>query len=125
MKIRAKAFRRVVSSILLAVLAGCKSSPVQYEIIEVKGGEKMQGVYGSIRDAEQGSLPKVLSAYPAGCRPNGDLHGSRRADSRASRAVFGPGRIVSPRDPRQEPRREKGTANESTFGGFGYVDQAS
>ena len=111
--------------ILLAVLAGCKSAPVQYEIIEVNGGEKMQGLYRSIRDAKQGSLPKVLSIDPAGCRPNGDLHGSRRADPRTSRAVFGPSRIVSPRDPGQEPRREKGTANESTFGGFGYVDQAS
>ena len=111
-------------TILLAVIAGCKSAPVQYEMIEVNGGEKMQGVYRSIRDSEQGSLPEVLSAYPAGCRPNGDLHGSRRADTRASRAVFGSGRIVSPRDPRQEPRRQEGTANEPTFGGFGYVDQA-
>ena len=111
--------------VLLAVLAGCKSSPVQYEIMEVNGGEKMQGLYGSIRDAEQGFMPKVLSTYPAGCRPNGDLHGSRRADSRTSRAVFGSGRIVSPRDPRQEPRREEGTPNESTLGGVGYVDQAS
>ena len=110
--------------ILLAVLAGCKSSPVQYEMIEVNGGEKMQGLYGSIRDAEQGSLPQVLSIDSARCRPTGNLHGSRRADPRASRAVFSPSRIVSPRDPRQEPRREKGTANEPTFGGFGYVDQA-
>ena len=111
--------------VLLAVLAGCKSSPVQYEMMEVRGGEKMQDLYGSIRDAEQGSLPQVLSIDSARCRPIGNLHGSRRADTRASRAVFGPSRIVSPRDPRQEPRREKGTANESTFGGFGYVDQAS
>ena len=111
--------------VLLAVLAGCKSSPVQYEIMEVNGGEKMQDMHRSIRDAKPGSLPKVLSAYPAGCRPIGNLHGSRRADPRTSRAVFGPSRIVSPRDPGQEPRREKGTANEPTFGGFGYVDQAS
>ena len=111
--------------ILLAVLAGCKSTPVQYEMIEVSGGEKMQDLYRSIRDAEQGSLPKVLSIDSAGCRPNGDLHGSRRADSRASRAVFSSGRIVSPRDSRQEPRREKGTANESTLGRTGDVDQAS
>ena len=111
--------------ILLAVLAGCKSAPVQYEMMEVNGGEKMQDMYGSIRDAKQGSMPQVLSIDPAGCRPTGDLHGSRRADSRTSRAVFSPGRIVSPRDPRQEPRREKGTANESKASGFGYVDQAS
>ena len=111
--------------ILLAVLAGCKSAPVQYEMIEVSGGEKMQDMYRSIRDSKQGSLPQVLSINPAGCRPIGNLHGSRRADTRASRAVFSPGRIVSPRDPRQEPRRENGTANESTFSGVGDVDQAS
>jgi hypothetical protein len=111
--------------VLLAVLAGCKSAPVQYEMIEVQGGEKMQDMYRSIRDAEQGSLPQVLSIDSAGCRPIGDLHGSRRADSRASRAVLGSGRIVSPRDPRQEPRRQEGTANESTIGGSCDVDQAS
>ena len=111
--------------ILLAVLAGCKSTPVQYEMMEVNGGEKMQGLYGSIRDCKQGRVQQVLSAHPAGCRSIRDLHGSRRADSRASRAILGPGRIVSPRDPRQEPRREKGTANESTFSGVGDVDQAS
>ena len=111
--------------ILLAVLAGCKSAPVQYEMMEVNGGEKMQDMYGSIRDAKQGSMPQVLSIDPAGCRPIGDMHGSRRADSRTSRAVLGSGGIVSPRDPRQEPRREKGTANESKASGVGYVDQAS
>jgi hypothetical protein len=111
--------------ILLAALAGCKSAPVQYEMIEVNGGEKMQGVYRSIRDAKPGSLPKVLSIDSARCRSIRDLHGSRRADTRASRAVFSPGRIVSPRDPRQESRRQEGAANESTLGSVGYVDQAS
>ena len=110
--------------ILLAVLAGCKSAPVQYEMMEINGGEKMQDMYGSIRDAEQGFMPKVLSIDPAGCRPTGNLHGSRRADSRTSRAVFSPGRIVSPRDPRQEPRRQEGAANKSKASGVGYVDQA-
>ena len=109
-------------TIRLAVLAGCKSAPVQYEMIEVQGGEKMQDMYGSIRDAESGSMPQVLSIDSARCRPIGNLHGSRRADSRASRAVLGSSRIVSPGDPRQEPRREKGTANESTLGGSCDVD---
>ena len=112
-------------TMLLAVLVGCKSAPVQYEMMEVSGGEKMQGLHGSIRDAKPGPVPKVLPIDSARCRPIGNLHGSRRADPRASRAVFGSGRIVSPRDPRQEPRRKKGAANESTASGFGYVDQAS
>ena len=48
--------------ILLAVLAGCKSSPVQYEMIEVNGGEKMQDMYGSALKRGAGQVPEVQFA---------------------------------------------------------------
>ena len=102
MTIRAKAFRRVVSAILLAVLAGCKSAPVQYEMIEVNSGEKMQGVYRSIRKGGAGTMPEVPQAFWPGFRSDYNMQVQRRADTTASRAVLGTDRIVSPRGSRQE-----------------------
>ena len=89
MTIRAKAFRYMVSTILLAVLAGCKSSPVQYEIIEVNGGEKMQGVYRSTRKGGAGQMPKVPFVKRPWDQCCDDFSDARREDSQACKAILG------------------------------------
>ena len=69
---RAKAFRRVVSTILLAVLAGCKSAPVQYEMIEVNG-EKLSNMRGLVRREKQVVLPQVHGRNAGEQRPGRGL----------------------------------------------------
>ena len=88
--------------ILLAVLAGCKSAPVQYEMIEVNDVQAMQDMYGSTRKGRAGAVPEVSQAFRLGFRSDCNLHVSFRANTAASQAVFGSNRIVSPRGPRKE-----------------------
>ena len=88
--------------ILLAVLAGCKSAPVQYEMIEVNGGEKMQDMYRSARKGRAGAVPEVSQAFWPGFRSDCNMHVSFRANPKASRAVFSTDRIVPPRGSRKE-----------------------
>ena len=89
MTIGVKAFRRVVPAILLAVLAGCKSSPVQYEMIEVNGGEKMQGLYGPTRKGGARQMPEVQYVKRTWNRCCDDPSDARREDSKACKAILG------------------------------------
>ena len=78
MTIRVKAFRRVASTILLAVLAGCKSSPVQYEIIEVRN-EKLSNMRGSVQRKGQNMLLEMHGRNASEQRPGGSLPSPCRA----------------------------------------------
>ena len=75
--------------ILLAVLAGCKSAPVQYEMIEVDGGEKMQGVHGSIRKGRARQMPEVQFVKRSRDRCRDDPSDARKDDSQAGQALLG------------------------------------
>lgn len=88
--------------ILLAVLAGCKSAPVQYEMIEVNGVQTMQDMCGLARKGRAGIMPEVSQAFWHGFRSDHDLHVSFRANTKASRAVLGTDRTVPPRGSRKE-----------------------
>ena len=88
--------------ILLAVLAGCKSAPVQYEMIEVVNVQAMQDMYRPARKGRAGQMPEVSQAFWPGFRSDCDLQVQRRANSKASRAVFSTDRIVPPRGSRKE-----------------------
>jgi len=90
------------SLILLAVLAGCKSAPVQYEMMEVANGQAMQDMYGLARKGRARAMPEVPQAFWPGLRSDCNMQVQRRADAKASRAVFSADRIVSPRGSRQE-----------------------
>ena len=93
MTIRTKAFRGMVSTILLAVLAGCKSPPVQYEMIEVNGGEKMQDMYRPARKGRAGAMPEVQFAKRSWDRCCDDPSDARREDSKASQALLGSNQV--------------------------------
>ena len=75
--------------ILLAVLAGCKSAPVQYEMMEVNGGEKMQDMHRSARKGGAGQMPEVQFAKRSWNRHCDDPSDARREDSKASQALLG------------------------------------
>jgi hypothetical protein len=89
MTIRVKAFRRVVPAILLAVLAGCKSAPVQYEMIEVANVQTMQDLYGSTRKGRARQMPKVPVIKRSWDQCRDDPSDARRADSQACKALLG------------------------------------
>ena len=88
--------------VLLAVLAGCRSAPVQSEMIEVVNVQAMQDMYGSTRKGRAGVMPEVSQAFRLGFRSDCNLHVSFRANTAASRAVFSTDRIVPPRGSRKE-----------------------
>ena len=88
--------------ILLAVLAGCKSAPVQYEMMEVSGVQTMQDMYRLARKGRAGVMPEVPQAFRHGFRSDCNMQVQRRADAKASRAVFSTDRIVPPRGSRKE-----------------------
>ena len=88
--------------ILLAVLAGCKSAPVQYEMIEVSGVQAMQDMYRSTRKGRAGVVPEVSQAFRPRLRSDCNMHVSFRANPKASRAVFSADRTVPPRGSRKE-----------------------
>ena len=64
--------------ILLAVLAGCKSSPVQYEIIEVRN-EKLSHMRGSVQRKGQDMLLEMHDRNASQQRPSRGLLGPCRA----------------------------------------------
>ena len=66
-------------AILLAVLAGCKSSPVQYEIIEVRN-EKLSNMRGSVQRKGQNVLL--------------EMHGRNASEQRPRRSLLGPCRAI-------------------------------
>ena len=76
-------------AILLAVLAGCKSSPVQYEMMEVANVQAMQDLYGSTRKGRARQMPKVQFAERSWNRCCDDPSDARREDSKASQALLG------------------------------------
>ena len=94
MTIRAKAFQRVVSAILLAVLAGCKSSPVQYEIIEVGNVQTMQDLYGSTRKGGARQMPEVPVIKRTWNQCCDDPSDARREDSKACKALLGSNQVL-------------------------------
>ena len=65
-------------TILLAVLAGCKSSPVQYEIIEVHG-EKLSNMRGSVQRERQNMLLEMRDRNAGKQGPGGGLPSPCRA----------------------------------------------
>ena len=79
--------------ILLAVLAGCKSSPVQYEMMEVQGGEKMQDMYGSALKRGARQVPEVQSAKRFWNRCSEHSIVTRKDDSQAGQALLGPNQV--------------------------------
>ena len=64
--------------ILLAVLAGCKSAPVQYEMMEVNG-EKLSNMRGSIQRKGQNMLLEMHDRDASQQRPRRGLLGPCRA----------------------------------------------
>ena len=64
--------------VLLAVLAGCKSAPVQYEIIEVHG-EKLSNMRRLVQREKQDMLLEVHGRNASQQRPGRGLFGSCRA----------------------------------------------
>lgn len=64
--------------VLLAVLVGCKSSPVQYEIIEVHG-EKLQNMRGLVQGEKQDMLLKMRDRNAGEQRPRRGMPNSCRA----------------------------------------------
>ena len=89
MTIRAKAFRRAVSATLLAVLVGCKSAPVQYEIIEVENVQTMQDLYGSTRKGRARQMPEVQFTKRSWNRCCDDPRDARKDDPQARKALLG------------------------------------
>ena len=75
--------------ILLAVLAGCKSAPVQYEMMEVKGVQTMQDLYGSTRKGRARQMPEVPVIKRTWNQCCDDPSDPRREDSKASQAILG------------------------------------
>lgn len=75
--------------VLLAVLVGCKSAPVQYEMIEVQGGEKMQDMYRPARKGRARAMPEVQFVKRSRDRYCDDPSDARREDSKASQALLG------------------------------------
>ena len=65
-------------AILLAVLAGCKSSPVQYEMMEVRG-EKLSNMRRSVQRKEQNMLLEMHCRNASEQRPGGGLPSPCRA----------------------------------------------
>lgn len=75
--------------VFLAVLAGCKSAPVQYEMIEVNGGEKTQDLYRSARKGRARTVPEVQFAKRSWNQHCDDPSDARRENSKASQALLG------------------------------------
>ena len=78
--------------ILLAVLAGCKSSPVQYEIIEVHG-EKLSNMRRLVRREKQNMLLEMHGRNASEQRPRRGLFGSCRAIPGQTGALLAESRI--------------------------------
>ena len=75
--------------ILLAVLAGCKSSPVQYEIMEVGNVQTMQNMYRSTRKGRAGQMSEVQYVKRSWDQCRDDPSDARREDSKACKALLG------------------------------------
>ena len=93
--------------VLLAVLAGCKSAPVQYEIIEVHG-EKLSNMRRSVQRERQNMLLEMRDRNAGEQRPGGGLPRPCRAIPRAKGALLETSRIDASRG---------ATAERSTAGG--------
>ena len=65
-------------TILLAVLAGCKSSPVQYEMMEVRG-EELSNMRGLIQREKQDMLLEMRDRNAGKQGPRRGMLGSCRA----------------------------------------------
>ena len=80
--------------VLLAVLAGCKSAPVQYEMMEVTNVQTMQDLYGSTRKGGARQMPEVSVIKRSWNRCCDDPSDARREDSKASQALLGSNQVL-------------------------------
>ena len=98
---------------LLAVLAGCKSSPVQYEMMEVRG-EKLSNMWGSVPNKRASIVLEMQSSHSVGARSRRCLLGSCRAIPGQARALLASSRIDAGGGATAEQRTTGGnqTANE-------------
>lgn len=78
--------------ILLAVLAGCKSAPVQYEMMEVNG-EKLSNMRRSVQRKGKAIVLEMHDRNASEQRPRRGLLGPCRAISRAEEALLAASRI--------------------------------
>ena len=78
--------------ILLAVLAGCKSAPVQYEMIEVNG-EKLSNMRGPVQRKGKAIVLEMHDRNAGKQRPGRGLLGPCRAIPRATGPLLATSRI--------------------------------
>ena len=78
--------------ILLAVLVGCKSAPVQYEIMEVRG-EKLSNMRGSVQRKGQAIVLEMHGRNASEQRPRGSLLSPCRTIPGATRPLPATSRI--------------------------------
>ena len=98
--------------ILLAVLAGCKSAPVQYEIIEVRN-EKLSNMRRSVQRKGQNMLLEMHGRNAGEQRPGRGLPGPCRAIPRQAGSLSATSRIDASRGATAERSTARGdqTAN--------------
>ena len=101
-------------AILLAVLAGCKSAPVQYEMIEVQD-EKLPNMRGPVQRKGQNMLLEMHGRNASEQRPRRGLLGPCRAIPGQTGALLATSRIDVGRGAAAERSTARGnqTANES------------
>lgn len=102
--------------ILLAVLAGCKSSPVEYEMMEVNG-EKLSNMRRSFWREKQDMLLKMYDRNAGQQRPCRGLLGPCRAIPGAKGALLATSRIDAGGGVAAEQRTARG--NQTTDAGIG------
>ena len=100
--------------VLLAVLAGCKSAPVQYEMMEARG-EKLSNMRRSVQRKGQDMLLEMHGRNASEQRPRRSLLGPCRAIPRQAGALPATSRIDAGGGAAAERSTARGnqTANES------------
>ena len=79
-------------TMLLAVLVGCKSAPVQYEMMEVNS-EKLSNMRGSVPNKRASIVLEMQSSHSVGARPRRCLLGPCRAIPGQTRSLLAASRI--------------------------------
>ena len=102
-------------AIFLTALAGCKSAPVQYEMMEVRGVQTMQDLYGSTRKGRARQMPKVQFAKRPWDQCRDDPSDARREDSKASQALLGSDQVfyALPNRAEETPGRHPGAQSKA------------
>lgn len=102
--------------ILLAVLAGCKSAPVQYEMMEVRG-EKLSDMRRFVSDERASIVLKMQSSHSIRTRPCRCLPSPCRAIPGAEGVLLAASRIDASRGVTAERRTARG--NQTADAGIG------